>query len=361
MLDANGQPLGDEFRIDVPRGGDSQQNRLSGPRVAANDDGFVVVWASIIGSDTNTFARHFTKQGAATSTDVVVSQLYLSHPDIGTTSSGFVVAGISEARRLDPLGAPAGVAFDITYGLDTDPAVVAHANDFHILWTTHAGFEPHSQPPGLRGRRFDLAGGALTDEFMLNSGDPPFDADGGSRRNAATSLGADRFVAVWTGETGDSLEGLWGRVFDAEGNPSGPVSAINVTGVGTQVHPDVAMLGDNHVAVVWDAGEVHGFVRTFDVVAPHCGDADENGTTSAGDALAARSCETSIAVGDHGLVFDFRGCAYGNTLFSCKTPSAGAATIAEHASINRCGGGRCGVHVHRRLPWDRREERGRYL
>ena len=453
MLDGNGLPTGDEFRIDTPRDLEiavDQVAYLSAPRVAGNGEGFVVVWAS--GKEvlsqystqyyTKVFARHFTKLGEATADDEIVIPYADSHlePDIGATESGFVATarfvyysandyGSIKAQRLDSAGARSGDAFHVSDGYDAGPTVVAHANGVDILWTTRQStYATDAETPGLRGRRFDQSGEALSNEFALNSVVPRSDAGLGERDSAASPFGQDRFVAVWT--SGDAVAGLWAQAFTPDGRHTSPLRQIDVTQGASVAHPDITILGDSAMAVVWEAGGSDVFVRTFDIVAARCGDADGNGATTSTDALLAiraavgigpcapcvcdadgsgghtaadalavlraavgvpatlacpictegsgtafdldvdrdcfgarveiprnalpadlnllsctvdpalrtRSCETSLEVGDDGVVFDLRGCSHHDTVFSCVMPAAATAGFAEHASV-RCGCG----------------------
>jgi hypothetical protein len=63
-----------------------------------------------------------------------------------------------------------------------------------------------------------------------------------------------RSLVVWTSVNQDgSGEGVFGRLFDASGNPIGDERQINTTAGGNQRAPQVASDGNGNFIVVWQS------------------------------------------------------------------------------------------------------------
>jgi hypothetical protein len=236
-----------------------------------------------------------------------------SRPSVAMDASGgFVVAwdtfgqdgsdyGIRQ-RRFDPQGNPlAGGAAVNTYTSGTQwyPAVASNPDGrFAVVWQSEG---EDGSGAGIFGRIYDEAGTAVVAPFRINAyttGNqtwPSVDMDDvGNVKAVYQSVGEDgwgsaimyqrfnwngteaqrflvntstianqmypsiavrgdgAFVVVWTSEYGDGYgTGIFGRIFDSAGTPSGPDFQINTYTTASQNRPRVAMDSAGDFVVVW--------------------------------------------------------------------------------------------------------------
>ncbi len=114
---------------------------------------------------------------------------------------------------------------------------------------------------GVYGQRINVNGETVGDEFPVNQ------TVVGNQQDASVAMAADgSFLVVWEGAT-DTGVGIFGRWFDASGDPSGDEFLINTSPSGTQSDPRVALDGAGRAAVVWTGRDGSGFGvfgRAFD-------------------------------------------------------------------------------------------------
>jgi hypothetical protein len=213
--DAAGAPRGGEFQVNTYT--TSYQER---PAVAVDPVGhFVVVW------------RSNTQDGDS---DGVFGQ------------------------RYDAAGAPSGGEFRVnSYTLNDQrvPAVAADAaGNFVVLWQSDT---QDGDAFGIFGQRYDAAGAPRGGEFQVNTYTSS-DQD----RPAAAMDPAGNFVVVWRSHTqdGDSY-GLFGRRYDVAGAPVGDEFRINTYTTGDQADPAVAMDSVGNFVVVWQSADQDGSDR----------------------------------------------------------------------------------------------------
>jgi hypothetical protein len=198
-------PAGDEFQVNPPL------QRASSPSVSGDGNGnFVVVWSSYG----------------------------------GTTAPSDVWA-----QRYDTAGNPQGTTFRVntyTTGLQTSPAVSMNdSGAFVVVWRS-----PYRDGSwdGVIGQRFDTSGTPVGPEFVVNA------ATLGFQVRPKVALAEDgRFVVVWVGSAqGEVYGGVFGRRFDADGNPQGrdfPLSESSVELSGSD--PAVDMSPSGQFVVAW--------------------------------------------------------------------------------------------------------------
>ncbi|MEO0386087.1 MAG: hypothetical protein AAF281_00960, partial [Pseudomonadota bacterium] len=191
------------------------------PRIAElADGGYVVVWTSS-GQD-----------------------------DANTTSRGIF------AQRFDAFGAAVGGEFqvnDIDIGDQIQPRVTGlSTGEFVVAWTE---FGRDGSINGVFVQRYTADGSVNGDVILAN------ETTANSQDSAQISdLGGGRFLMTWvdSGADGNS-SGIFGRVFDAAGQPEGGEFQINTSTSGTQNRPRTDTLPDGSVMVVWqDAGGADG-------------------------------------------------------------------------------------------------------
>jgi hypothetical protein len=248
-------PAGSEFRVNTYTTSSADM-----PSAASlPGGGFVVVWLSAYPGGVVT-GQVLEPSGAFRGVEFQVapgSEVRL-WPDVATDVRGrFVVAwqerganGIDRiaGRRFDPSGAPLGGVFAINAGTSYDsgrPAVAMQQDGaFVVVWESYL---QDGGRWGVFGRRFDASGQPAGPEFQVNTYTTL-----GQRfpRVAADETG--RFVVVWdsAGQDGSGT-GVFGQRFLADGARAGPEFQVNAYTTGGQVHPLVLSTPGAEFVVVW--------------------------------------------------------------------------------------------------------------
>ncbi|HEX2463857.1 MAG TPA: hypothetical protein VHR17_04465 [Thermoanaerobaculia bacterium] len=231
------------------------------PRVASLGPTFSVVWSSYYqdGSEVGIFSRRYDAAGIALGGEfpvnlhTVESQL---SPAIAASASGFVVAWQSYqqdgsafgvfGRSFNAAGNAIGVEFQIntyTPGTQENPAVAMDSTGFVVVW--QGGGANYA----IFGRRWDAMGSPIGGSFLIST------YPTSNQVNPDVALdGAGNFVVVWTGAQDGDQMGVFGRRFDAGGNPLAVEFQVNLHTTGGQLNPQVARSGSGFV-VVWDAND----------------------------------------------------------------------------------------------------------
>ncbi len=168
------------------------------------------------------------------------------------------------AQIFDADGSPVGEEFRAnavaTYGQLMGETIALPGGGFLISWVS-------AQPTALGGgdifaQRFDAAGNRVGGEFKVNSYIP------GTQWNHSIAVLEDGgLIFVWDGRGADGFQSIFGRRFDADGNPLGPDFRINEYDGVYQQGPSVTALPGGGFAVVWDVSTIHTdniLARTFD-------------------------------------------------------------------------------------------------
>jgi hypothetical protein len=220
-FDADGVPLGDQFRVDS---GDADDPRR--PAVAAGAAGnFVVVWhewnnarpdyRSIQG-------RRFGADGVPRGGQFQVNSYTTGpqgYPDVGMDAAGnFVVTWVYpriHARRFDADGTP-HTQFQVnayTTGYQAVPRVaVDPAGDFVISWMGTGSLGGDTSGRSVHARRYDAGGVPRGGEFQVNT------QTSGEQRQPSVAMDArGNFVVAWRGEYSpdDANWGVRAQRFDA--------------------------------------------------------------------------------------------------------------------------------------------------
>ncbi len=177
------------------------------PTIASRPDGsFVVVWQSD-GQDGDGLG--------------LFAQLY--EPDGTLVGTEFQVNTFTEANQNSPK-----VAVD-TIG------------NFVIVWQSA---EQDGDGQGIYARRFTADGTALGDEFLVNT------LTGADQQEPAINMGpGGDFVVTWTTSAGTG--GIHAQQFDASGTPVGGEIQVSMFGVRSQDSPAVARDAAGNFVVVW--------------------------------------------------------------------------------------------------------------
>jgi len=124
---------------------------------------------------------------------------------------------------------------------------IDHDGDFVVVWTSY-GVDPSDPSGDVYMRFYDRNNNALPGDIRVNQ------YTTGHQRNAEVAMDADGdFVVVWESE-GQDIGGsyaIYGRRFDATGNPLGDEFRINSEYIGDQTKPAVAMNNQGDFVVTY--------------------------------------------------------------------------------------------------------------
>ncbi len=253
--DADGVPLGREFKINTYTLANQDK-----PSVAQIRDGFVVIWTSWgqDGSSYGIYGQRYDANGVPLGGEFRVNTYTTNaqeYPSVAQTSDGFVVAWTSNGQdgssygiygqRYDANGIPLGSEFSVnTYiaGNQSESAVVQIGGGFVVVWSSYG---QDGSEWGLYGQRYDVNGVPLGSEFRVNT------YIVGDQCGPSVAQTSDGFVVVWTsfGQDG-SISGVYGKRYDANGVPSGGEFRVNTYTANEQAMSFVAQASAGFV-VVW--------------------------------------------------------------------------------------------------------------
>lgn len=183
LFDSAGMPIGGDLAVNTVTTGSQSEPRIR----HAPGGGFVVVWQSYVQAPgrTSVRAQRFDASGDLVGDELQVETTTAQdqrRPDVGITSTGdFVVVWESEqqdgdqgsvhAQRFSSDGARLGGELQVnswTTGHQAGPRVHVDDRDFFFVVWESEGVD--GQDGGLRGRRFDVSGVPVWDEFTVNLG-----------------------------------------------------------------------------------------------------------------------------------------------------------------------------------------------
>ena len=165
-------------------------------------------------------------------------------------------------QRFDPDGKPAGGEFQVnsyTAGSQEEPCVAAFADGrFVVVWTSEDGQDGSEE--GVFGRRYDANGNPAGGAFQVNS----FTDDGQFEPSVATTSG-NRFVVVWKSYQQEDWDppydagyGVFGQLYSSDGSKVGGEFLVNTEVEEFQKEPCAAGFGDGRFVIVWDSFKQDG-------------------------------------------------------------------------------------------------------
>ena len=196
-----------------------------------------------------------------------------------------------------------------------NPEVAALGDGGHIVVWSSINQAPDSSGWGVFAQRYDANGDKIGGEFLVNTtiSSDQFDP------SVAGITGGDQdggFVVVWqsANQAPDSSGyGVFAQRFNADGNAAGGEILINETTTGSQLYPSVTALADGHFAVSWtDSNGTDGsgngvFVRLFTADgSPQGGEIQVNQTTASSQETEGWAAETITTLDDGGFVVSWR-------------------------------------------------------
>ncbi|MBP8304956.1 MAG: hypothetical protein KBE04_12610 [Phycisphaerae bacterium] len=266
LLDPNGQPLTEDFRVNTHAASDQ-----SYPRAAAGPGGtFVVVWVSATGPDTDRsciFGQRVDRAGNLLGTEMAISDTplyYTRYPDVAIDGLGHVAASWLEDRTTDSVRvrlfdancAPKGDSVKVNSvglrGLARPSVAVRPDGALVVAWD---GDPNKASDDDIRARVLDVNAAPLGDEFIVNT------TRAGAQVNPRVAInGKGEFMVVWEGPTADPNEGaeLYGQWFDANSQPVGGEVRLNEFVPGDQGQAHVAIGDAGWSIVVWESEEQDG-------------------------------------------------------------------------------------------------------
>ena len=285
MFNADGTALGGVFLVNT-----TKANNQGEPAITTLADGrFVVCWVdnSATGGDISESAvraRVFNANGTPSGAEFLVNTTTASHqfdPAITALDGGGFVVSWSDwsatggdtslyavrAQVFNANGTSSGAEFLVnttTASGQHQPAITALANGgFVVSWTDFSATGGDTSSNAVRAQVFNSNGTPSGAEFVVNTTttDNQFEP-------AITTLADGRFVVSWTDNsvTGcdASASAVRGRVFDADGTPSGAEFLVNTTTASYQFVPAITALTDGRFVVCWlDASTTFNAVSVY--------------------------------------------------------------------------------------------------
>ena len=265
LLDQQGMPISDSFRIDT-----SPAGRHESKDVAINTDGrFVVVWDvnGLSGQHREVFGRIYDSSGTPVGDDFQINTFASDdqrNPSVAISPTGdFVVVWSSQyqdgsadgvyGRRYNSLGIPQGDEFLVSTTTESSQQFPDVAMDdlgnFFVVWGSYFQDGSHL---GIFGQRFDQEGNRVGNEFQINT----FTED--RQGNASISLSPDgHAVVAWesAGQDG-SGKGIYAQLFNNDGNPIGSEVQVNTYTLADQHSPSVSVNTIGESIILWTS---HGY------------------------------------------------------------------------------------------------------
>jgi PKD repeat protein len=172
------------------------------------------------------------------------------------------------ARRFSPDREPIGESFQIDEGsgdeLEAPSVATNRAGDFFVAWRVRIGKQGED---GLFGRAFGRDGEPQGPAIRIDAGAPGVEEI--SSPSVSTDASGNYFV-TWHQRSAfkQGEDGIFGRQFDPEGEPSGAPFQVSTDPEGEPGDPDVAVDAQGDAIVVWrqDIGGSSGVVvlgRTY--------------------------------------------------------------------------------------------------
>ena len=262
-FDAFGQRLGGEFQVNTAT---LNLQYVYGGAIAADRSGnYIVVWTSSApgqdGSGRGIMGRIYARSGVPLTAEFPVNVFTAGRQNAPAVAAlpgaEFVVVwespqdGSLEAvigRKFDSAGRPLTGEFLVNVHtpsiqkaarVDSDAA-----GNFTVVWMSYL---QDGSLWGAFGRRFNAAAAPLGGEFVVSTYTPL-----AQRYPVVSAVPDGRFAVVWEDQDRDGNRfGIYGQRYDANGNPVGGDTRLNVYTTDHQHTPTVAAFGDGSFMAAW--------------------------------------------------------------------------------------------------------------
>lgn len=170
----------------------------------------------------------------------------------------------------------------LTGNVQQSPAVAINASGNFVVVYQHEVFQPGGNDYAIRATRFNAAGAAQGHVDVNTFG------EGILEEPAVAMDAAGNFVVVWVNSIQDSGDyGVYGRRFDANGNPLTDEFRVNDFSPENQIHPSIAMMSSGEFVVAFASRHKSGtfgvYVRRYNAAAVPQGNAFQVNTTTTGN------------------------------------------------------------------------------
>ena len=263
MYNANGVPLGDQFRVNALA---SAYYHTPSIAICANKS-FVVVWSEYGDYTLNTciYGQRFNAAGTK----------------VGTTN--FMVSTTTGNSKTNP-------------DVDMDDA-----GNFVVVWNADsesASGSPYSE--SVWGQRFNASGAKLGGQFEIETTYSSMLSSNCFPRISLSSTGA--FVVAWQSFPDASGWGIWARRYNSSGVAQGNDFLVNVHTANWQTSPDVACDRDGNFTIIWTSYDEPDDPITSDygVIARSYNAA---GTATTGDYIVNNPGLAHRGIGDQGYEY----------------------------------------------------------
>ena len=275
---ANGAPMGDEILVASIT--NAPVHSLTGPSVAAlSGGGFVVAFRSNVSTSNDDIrAVRYDENGAPVGNSFKVnttSSGYQAWPEIvGLVDGGFAITWVDgsqigddvsisaiRAQQFDANGNALGDEFLVnstTANGQSEPSISSLSDGgFVIAWTDSSQTGGDVSNRAIRAQRFDAAGAAVGDEFLVNS-----TTTGGQSQPSVSHLSDGGFVVTWTDESQTGFDvsnsAIRAQRYGPDGTPLGLELLVNSTSANAQNSPNAAALSGGGFIISWTDSSVSG-------------------------------------------------------------------------------------------------------
>jgi uncharacterized protein (DUF2249 family) len=263
--------VGSEFNISSGAGATYQGS----PQVTSlSDGGYLVVWEAIESSEYKIYGRQYNADGSPATGEMTLSSTGLTTGALGNSNYWSALPSVSELSNgkvaisfatkgsgydssvvlYDPATHTAGastVVNQTTAGDQASASVSALDNgNFVVTWDSNNNSGPDQTGFGVWGRIYDANGQAISNEFLINT------VTAGDQHLAKVVSRADgSFVAVFVSATdtapGAGTNGIYAQYFDAHGNKVGQQMQINQLTYGEQIEVNATFMAGGQLYVTW--------------------------------------------------------------------------------------------------------------
>jgi len=266
IYDSNGNTLTSEFQVNT-----YTLSWQSSPHASFNGTNYLAVWQSggQDGSSSGIFGQLISPAGLKIGPEVQINTYTDGHQWFANTASNgenFLVAWSSVdqdgsdsgvfAQLIDNEGNKIGTEFQVnsyTMGNQKEPSAASDGKTYFISWKTEG---QDGDQAGVFGQLFDNNGNKIGTEFQINT------YTASKQESPEVSSNGHRYLVAWqsSGQDGD-LSGVYAQLFDSAGNRIGAETLINTYTIGNQKYPNVTSDGHNF-ALVWHSfsqdGDTYG-------------------------------------------------------------------------------------------------------
>jgi len=284
-FNANGQPLGSEFRVNT-----YTNDKQLYPRVAMdNDGGFIIVWESMnvpAQSNKAVCGRLYDSTGSSIGPEFVINEEASDsrYPDVAMDAEGnFAVIWMRDkssnsiiARLYNADGTAKTGPFEVStirFSSITQPSITMDmAGNFVVAWD---GDPKLAGLDDIHARRYKPDGTAIGEQFIVNT------TLTGPQQNPQIAMNnRGRFIIVWDIKIDPDINerDIFAQRYNSSGVPLGNEFQVNTYMADDQKRPSVAMGLNGKFVMAWQSyGQDGSDYGVFGCIGQMVGSADFNG------------------------------------------------------------------------------------